>query len=111
MIAKIAKKDWDKFNKPFYWVHEFILNNYMISSSAKTNKKVMYRRYTEYAIQHKKGKLTLEQFHQEIMKQRNVECITHDGKEYYTTFLYEPISPDSDEFWRVGVQPDGSLQL
>ena len=88
------------FNNPVFWVDEFLINNYMVSSNHKANKQQMYRRYKDYAIKHNKGKLTLEEFHNVITKQRHIECIKEQGKEYYTNCEYEPINPDDDDFYR-----------
>ena len=52
----------------------------MVSSNHKANKQQMHRRYKDYAIKHNKGKLTLEEFHNVITKQRHIECIKVQGK-------------------------------
>ena len=88
------------FNKPFFWVDEFLLNNYVASSSHRANKLQMYQRYKDYAKKHNKGKLTLGEFHNEIIKQPNIDCITVKGEEYYTNCLYEPTDPSDDDFYR-----------
>ena len=60
----------DIFNSPFFWVDEFINNNYTytFSSSIVAHKPTMYRRYKEYAIKYNKGELTLQEFHNEVIK-------------------------------------------
>ena len=100
-IMSFGKFTYDNtFNKPFYWVDEFLLNNCTVSFSHCADKLQMYRRYKEYAIKHNKGKLTLEEFHNEIMKQSSIEYTTVKGIECYTNCLYEPIDPNDDDFYR-----------
>ena len=88
------------FNKPFFWVDEFLLNNYVASSNHRAKKLQMYQRYKDYAKKHSKGKLTFGEFHNEIIKQPNINCITVKGEEYYTNCLYEPTDPSDDDFYR-----------
>ena len=64
-----------------------------------TNKLQMYQRYKDYVKKRSTGKLTLGEFHNEIIKQPNIDCKTVKGEEYYTNCLYEPTHPRDDDFY------------
>lgn len=88
------------FNKPFFWVNEFIMNNFCISKNDVANKSNTYNLYQKYAIKLKKGYLTFEEFNNEIIQIPNIECIKHcNGVEYFTNLKYRPLKETDDEFF------------
>jgi len=46
----------------------------------------MYQRCKDFAKAHSKGKLTLGEFHNEIIKHPSIDCITVKGEECYTNY-------------------------
>ena len=50
----------------------------------------MYARYKKWCSKNSRACITFDKFDEEIMKNNEVKCFTHFGKDYYTNLIYDP---------------------
>ena len=77
---------------PHFLVLDFVCDNYLISfnESNVVYKQGMYARYKKWCSKNNRACITFDKFDEEIMKNNEVKCFTHFGKDYYTNPIYDP---------------------